>query len=203
MTGEEQFYSPSFIIAREQATLVSQLSNVIAAAELFAEYKDGVGEGRAAEGAVFEYDPLDRQQIAARMNVAARAFVHEAALLRALAVDVGRRFPQFAAGVASGLAAFDAALPQLLLLRHSLAHYDERLNFRARNKALRPARHGGIDPEGFGAFAPPQVCGSTIQGTVETGEHAVIPITTDSLDAAEGLVKATFSAMRPAPSGAG
>lgn len=126
------------------------------------------------------------------MNVAAKAFVYEAATLRQLVVDVARRFPQFSEDAAAGLREFDRALPQLTDLRNSQAHLDERLNFRARRKVISTSSLE-YDPHRFGAMTPPQVCGTTIQGTLEDGRHARIDITAESADAARSLIVATFS----------
>lgn len=185
---ESEFFSSSFLIRREQHLLNEQLGLVVAAAELFQELR-----------ARFDELGLDQRDWSAerdRMTVAAKAFVYEAVTLRLVAVDIARRFPQFANDTDRGLKAFDTAFPQLVELRNSQAHFDERINFRARAKRITPTSFQGEAPFPVGSLlAPPQVCGSTIQGTTETGGHAVIEISDRTVKAAERLVVSVFASV--------
>ncbi len=181
---EKDFYSPSFIIAREQAMMVEQAYCVWAAVEMFKERSTST-------------NPHPRNSVAwceakARADVLAKAFVYEAATLRALAIDVAERFPQFSEDARRAVVEFDSSLPQLVPLRNSQAHIDERRNFRARGKAISTISLE-FDPHGFGVMCPPQACGNTVQGTTETGAHAVIAIDDHAVAAADRLVDGVFA----------
>ena len=184
---EEEFYSPSMIIVGEQIALVRQLGAVRAAADMFTQHRQiaPLEIGRWVE---WDDDTL-------KMTVAAKAFVYEAATLRQLAVDVARRYPQFAADTRLALAKFDQALPLLMELRNSQAHLDERLNFKSRRTSIKVKYGEKLDPHGFGLITLPHVSGQTIQATTESGEHAVIAINAEAAIAAEHLVRGVFASV--------
>jgi hypothetical protein len=185
---EVEFYSPSFIIATEQITLVRQLGCVRAAADLFAHHR---AEAPPSPERWAEWD-----EATLKMTVAAKAFVYEATTLRQLAVDVARRYPQFASDAAAALAEFDRALPLLMELRNSQAHLDERVNFRTRGKRIALKGQEQVDPHGFGLITLPHVAGHSIQATTEGGEHAVIIIGAEAVATAERLVRKVFASAR-------
>jgi hypothetical protein len=176
------------VIAREQSLLVGQLYLVEAAVELFEEV--------VAAHQVHAFRSEMWHSAQARLDVVGRAFVYEAATLRALAVDIGKRFPQFADDARRAVADYDDALPTLVALRNSQAHLDERLNFRARGKSI-STRSLEYDPHGFGSMTPPQVCGLTVQGTTEDGRHAIVAVDGRAVDAAHRLVQTVFASVRP------
>ena len=192
---EDEFYSPSMIIRMEQIVLVRQVGCVRAAVDLFSQFR------ATAPGTCSQWAEWDDATL--KMTVAAKAFIYEAATLRQLAVDVVRRYPQFALDADRSLADFDQALPMLMELRNSQAHLDERLNFRARGKGIKVKYPEVLDPHGFGTITLPHVSGQTIQSTTESGEHAVITVDAAAVAAAEKLVRGVFlslSASRGPPS---
>ena len=130
------------------------------------------------------------------MNVAAKAFVYEAATLRLLIADVARRYPQFEDDARGALLGFDQALPNLIELRNSQAHLDERLNFRTRGRVIEVADRATIDPDGFGLISPPHVSGDSVQATTESGHHAAVRIDGDAVAAAENAVRSLFRLAR-------
>jgi hypothetical protein len=180
MEFEDEFFSSSFIIANEQRIAVWQAQLVEAAASMFAVQRVSADDSM----------PLLPATLA--MTVAAKSFVYEASGLRRLVVDIARRYPQFAADAANGLRVFDATFPGLQELRDSQAHLDERLNRRARNRAIKLVPDQTLDPYSFGLLHPPQVVADSILGTIASGKQASIRIDTISVLAAEQLVRELF-----------
>lgn len=183
-TDDDEFYSPSFIIARDQALMVRQAYCVRAAVQLFTE--------EIASANPHPPQSIGWHEVRARADVLAKAFVYEAATLRALAIDVANRFPQFAEDARCAVAEFDRKLGQLVPLRNSQAHIDERLNFRARGK---PITMKSMSRPRLDTLCPPQACGNTVQGTTEAGVHAVIVIDDRATEAADQLVEGVFASL--------